>query len=170
MVKISALMVAIRHISYAGWTSPDFIDTQGPPVEARSNAPGVRSAEMTVTACSIVKHLDIVEDIGFRQLPRFVYLFANTFLLQTAEEGFSYSIVPAVAMPAHAQLQVVGPTEALPVVAAVLRPLVRMHEHRLSGSTPPDRHQQGANHKRAAEAGLHRPADDLTREQVHYRD
>ncbi len=53
----------------------------------------------------IVEHVDLPLDVLF---------------LQTAEEGLSYGIVPAVASAAHAGYRPIGSAEASPVVASVL--------------------------------------------------
>lgn len=48
---------------------------------------------------------------------------------QTAEERFRDGVVPTLAPPAHAWLEVMSLTEATKVVAAVLTALVRAHDH-----------------------------------------
>jgi len=68
----------------------------------------------------IVKRLDVVKDIRLGQVTGFVDPLLDAFLLQTAEEGLGYRIVPAVAAAAHAGLKIVGLQEAQPVVAAIL--------------------------------------------------
>ena len=47
---------------------------------------------MAVPAGSIIKHLDAVEDVSASELAGFVDAFSNTFLFQTAEEGFGYRV------------------------------------------------------------------------------
>lgn len=57
---------------------------------------------------------------------RFIESFLNALLHQTAEEGLSYSIIPAGAASTYAVLKVVGLQEALPVIAAILRAMIRV--------------------------------------------
>ena len=92
------------------------------------------------------------------QLPILVDLFLNSLLFQTAEERFGDGIVPAVALPAHARLEVIGAAEPAPRVAAVLRALIGMN-HRAARSSSPHRHKHGVQHEFAAER---RPADQPT--------
>ena len=73
---------------------------------------------------AIVEHLDIVEHITVRLVTRSIDFSTNTLFLQAAEEGLGNGVVPAVATPAHAHLQAVLATEALPVIAVVLDALV----------------------------------------------
>lgn len=75
---------------------------------------------MAVTPGTIVKDFDVIEDVGTSQISGFVDAFANSFLLQAAEEGLRYGIVPAVSTTTHARLQVVRLTESLPVITSVL--------------------------------------------------
>lgn len=75
---------------------------------------------MTVAPGPVVKHLNVIEDICPGQIPGFIDAFSDAFFFQRTEERFGHSIIPAVATPAHARGQVIGPTEALPVVTAVL--------------------------------------------------
>jgi hypothetical protein len=79
--------------------------------------------QMTVAPGSIVKDFDVIEDIGPGQIPGFIDAFADTLLLQAAEERFGHRIVPTISTAAHARFKVVGFAEAAPVVAAVLAAL-----------------------------------------------
>src|SRR5712691_10154927 len=92
-----------------------------------------------MTTSGIVERIDIGRDIGRRQLSVLVDLLFDPFLLQTGEERLSDGIVPAVAASAHAGLQVIGSTEAPPVIAAVLGALVRMNDG-ATGTPLPDGH------------------------------
>lgn len=71
----------------------------------------------------VVEHFNVIEDIGPGQIPGFIDTFSDPFFFQRTEERFDHRIIPAVATPAHARRQVIGPVEALPVVTAVLAAL-----------------------------------------------
>ena len=73
----------------------------------------------------IVEHFNVIEDIRPGQIPGFIYAFSDPFFFQRTEERFGHRIIPAVATPAHARRQVIGPVEALPVVTAVLTTLTQ---------------------------------------------
>ena len=81
--------------------------------------------------------------------------------------GYPRLSIPAVCTSAHARIEVVGLAKARPVLAAVLRALVRMHEHPLLRLTPPQGHEQGIENQLARQGRFHRPADDFARIQIH---
>ena len=51
---------------------------------------------MTVSACSIIEHLDVIEDIRAGQITCFVDTILDPLLFQATEEGLCYRVVPAV--------------------------------------------------------------------------
>ena len=104
---------------------------------------GADAAKMAVAAGSVVERFDVVEDIGARQIPSLVDALLDAFLLQAAEEGLGNGIVPAVASPAHARLEVVGCAESPEVVASILAALVAVDHHALLRLATPHGHQQG---------------------------
>ncbi len=78
---------------------------------------------MTVAPGPVVEHFNVIEDIRPGQISSFIDAFSDTLFFQRTEERFGYGIIPTVTTPAHARYQVVGPAEALPVIAAVLAAL-----------------------------------------------
>ncbi|ANI21820.1 hypothetical protein AB870_26180 (plasmid) [Pandoraea faecigallinarum] len=48
---------------------------------------GTDATQMGMTAGSIVKDFDVIEDVGARQITGFVDAFSHAFLFKTAEEG-----------------------------------------------------------------------------------
>jgi len=98
---------------------------------------GTDATEMAMAASSIVEDLDVVENVGPRELAGLVNPFANAFLFQAAEEGFGDCIIPTIAASTHARIEAVGVAETRPVLAAVLRSLVRVHEYSLHRFAPP---------------------------------
>ena len=83
---------------------------------------GTDAADVAMTTGSIVEDLGVVEDIGTGEIAGLIEAFADTFLLQTAEEGLHHGIVPAITTPAHAGLQIVLSAEAPLALAARLCP------------------------------------------------
>ena len=97
---------------------------------------------MTVAPGPVVEHFNVIEDIRPGQSPGFIYAFSDPFFFQRTEERFGHRIIPAVATPAHARRQVIGPAEALPVVTAVLAALIAMYDNLAVRFSAPDRHHQ----------------------------
>jgi len=83
-----------------------------------SKAPGLTPL-VGMASGAIVEHLDIVQDVGPRQVAGFVDALADTLLLQAAEEGFGNGIAPAIATPAHAEHESMRLAEPLPLIATV---------------------------------------------------
>ncbi len=79
---------------------------------------------MTVAPGPVIEDFNVIEDIGPGQIPGFIDTFSDSFFFQRTEERLGHRIIPAVATSAHARCQIIGPTESLPVVAAVLAALV----------------------------------------------
>ncbi len=100
-------------------------------------------AEMAVPAGVIVKHFDVIEDIGPGHITGLVAPFLNALLFQAAEEGFGNGVVLTVTAPTHAGLQIIVFAKTQPVVAAVLCLLVGMHQHRVLRTPAPHNHQSG---------------------------
>ena len=69
---------------------------------------------------SVVEHLEVLEDVGLREIAGSVDVLPDSLLLQAAKERFRNRIVPAVPSTAHAGIELVRPAEADPVVTAVL--------------------------------------------------
>ena len=74
-------------------------------------------------AGSIVEDPDVVEDVGAGEIAG-LYMRWRTRSFFRLLKKFSHGIVPAVSASTHSGLQVVGVTEAAPIVTAVLGPLV----------------------------------------------
>src|SRR5262245_9667977 len=121
---------------------------------------------MAVTSSAIVEGLDVVGNVRYRNLSLPVDVFLDPLLLQTAEEGLSHSVIPAVALPAHARLKVVCFAESFPGVAPILRTLIRM-DQRASRASMPDRHHGRIEDELAVNRRAGGPPDDLSGEQIH---
>ena len=64
-----------------------------------------------MSTASIIKRLDVVEDIFLRDISRLVDALLDSLLLQAAEKGFRHGIIPTVSPATHAGLKVVLMTE-----------------------------------------------------------
>ena len=115
---------------------------------------------MAMAASSIVKHFDVFEYICLREIACSLELPSDARFFQVAEERFSNGIVPAVFTAAHARVELVCSAEAEPVVAAVLRALVRGHDDALLRFPPPHRNEQSIQDKSTSKCRLHGPSDD----------
>jgi hypothetical protein len=93
-----------------------------------------------VTTRSVVKRFNVIEHISSGYVSGFVDPFADVFFFQTAEKRLRHGIVSAVSSTTHTRLQVVGQTETLPVIAAILATLLRMHDDSGFGFTAPHHH------------------------------
>ena len=114
----------------------------------------------------VVEHFNVIEDIRPGQSLGFIYAFSDPFFFQLTEERFGHRIIQAVATPAHARRQVIGPVEALPVVTAVLAALIAMYDNLAVRFSTPDRHHLSAQRELARKSGLHRPANHVTGEEI----
>ena len=61
-----------------------------------------------MSTLSIVEHLDVIEDIGTRQVTRFVDPLSNPLLFQRTEEGLDDRVIPAVTFSAHTGVEAVS--------------------------------------------------------------
>lgn len=73
-----------------------------------------------MTAFPVVNHPDVIEHVLPGFLARAVSPAPDSFLFQVAEEGLRDRVIPTVAAPVHADLQLVLGAESLPIDAAVL--------------------------------------------------
>jgi len=83
-----------------------------------------------VATLRVVEHFDIVEHILPGFFPAVVDLAPDPLALEQLEKALRDSVVVAASATAHACPQVVSLQEILPVVAAELAALIRMHSHR----------------------------------------
>ena len=72
----------------------------------------------------IVERIDVFSYLGAGDRAILVDLLLDVLLLEAAEKRLSDGVIPAIASTAHAGDQPIGSTEALPVIAPVLRPLI----------------------------------------------
>jgi hypothetical protein len=93
-------------------------------------------------------------------------VFFDPLFLETAEEGFSYRVIPAIASAAHAGLKMVRFAITPPGIAAVLRALIRMDQRAARSSTTYG-HQIGIEHELAMDRCTGRPANDPSRVNIH---
>ena len=101
---------------------------------------------------SIVKHLDVIEDILLCFIPGAVCLAPDSLSFQELKETFGYGVVMTIPASAHALLQVVLVQEVAPVLATELAALIGMHHHRVLGLPTPDGHQERVHRNLAIDA------------------
>ncbi len=122
---------------------------------------------MAMAPGSIVEHLDVFEDVGLCVIACSIDLLSDSLLLQAAEERLRNRVVPAISSTAHARIEFVCFAEADPVVASILRPLVRVHDNRLFRSSSPHSHQKCVQDDVSSQGRLHGPPDDHSTVKVH---
>ena len=157
---------AIDRLKRHAWSSQDSVETRSRLCVSSLELLGAEAAQVAVAARSIVEGIKVVCHVCDRQVPTLVDLLLDAFLLQAAEERLGDGVVPAVAFPTHARLEVVGPAEAPPRVAAVLRPLIRV-DQRAARPSLTHGHEHGIEHEFSTNRRSRVPADNLAREQVH---
>lgn len=74
----------------------------------------------------VVKHLDVVEDIGSGLIAGWVDLATDSLSFQKLEEAFGHGVVMAIAPTAHAGNQIVSAQEVLPCMPSELTALIRV--------------------------------------------
>jgi len=104
-----------------------------------------------VASDAIVEGIDVVGHVGDRQFSVLVDLLLDSFLLQAAEERLGDRIVPAIALPAHARLEMIRTAESAPRVTAELGSLIGMNQ---SASRPASAH--GHSHRVEHELAMNR--------------
>ena len=67
----------------------------------------------------ILERVNVIGDVSDRELAILVDVFLDSLLLQAAEKGLGYGIVPAVPLATHARLQAVRLAYSLPGITSV---------------------------------------------------
>ena len=106
------------------WSSQDLVESPPPRLVNGLEFFGAYASEMAVAPRSIIEGINVVGHILRCQLAILIDLLLNPLLLQAAEEGLRDRIIPAVALPTHARLEAIGPAEAPPRIASILRALI----------------------------------------------
>jgi len=122
--------------------------------------------QRSVSTLAIVKHLDVEVNAPLRLLPGAIAVTARPFVLQLAEETFGGSVVPTVALAAHALCDVEEVQAIAERVGRILTATVAVKEEIARRSTMRDGHIEGFHDDAGSHVVVHRPADDLAREQV----
>jgi len=79
---------------------------------------------MAVSTGAMIKHLDVIIDLGIGAITRLVDSRFDPLLLQTANKRVGHCVLPAVATPDHTGFKVMRMAEAPPRLTANLRSLV----------------------------------------------
>jgi hypothetical protein len=120
----------------ADWSSQGLVET--PPAGVVSSFELLRTqpSEMAVTSGPIVERVDVGSDLRDRQFSVLVDLLLDSLLLQAAEERFGDGVVPAVALSAHAGLEMIRPAEAAPRIAPELGAPIGVNQSAARSPTP----------------------------------
>src|SRR6185369_14561561 len=94
--------------SWCLWSSQDLVETVSARRVSGFELLRTETAQMAVAAGSIVEGIDVGGDIGDRQVSVLVDLLLDPLLLEAPEEGLGDGVVPAVTLPAHARLEMMG--------------------------------------------------------------
>ena len=86
--------------------------------------------------------------------------------LEAVEEALGKGIVVAVALGAHAALELVAGQQRLIQRRTILAPAIGVNYHALGHLAAPQGHLQGITHQVGGHPLAHCPADDLARVQV----
>jgi hypothetical protein len=139
--------------------------TTSPALVGRLEFFGADAAKVAVTPSAIVECIDVVSDVRQRGVTARVDPLLDALLLQAAEEGLDHGIVPAVALAAHARLEVIGAAEAPPGVTTELHALIGVND---GAARPPllYRRCQCVQDQFAVDRRASGPPDDLPGEQI----
>jgi hypothetical protein len=109
---------SIRHASQTdGWSYQTFVEsrvtklrrfTASPPLVGRLEFFGADAAKVAVPPGAMVESIDVVSAVRQRGVAARIDPLLDTLRLQAAEERLDHGIVPAVALAAHARLEVIG--------------------------------------------------------------
>jgi hypothetical protein len=77
-----------------------------------------------VLTLGVVKHLEVIEDIGPCVLPGWIDLTPNAFALEQLEEALGHCVFMAVTSATHSADQVVIAQKGLPAMSRELAPLI----------------------------------------------
>jgi hypothetical protein len=82
-----------------------------------------------VSALWVVKIFDIIEHVASSRFPCRINLSLDPLSLEELKETLSNGVIMTANTPTHAVHQVIGFLKALPISAAKLASLIRMHHH-----------------------------------------
>ena len=105
------------------WSDLIPVDSFCPHGEALFEDLRADATEMAVASVTVAEHFNVIEDIC-PGMSRVLYIrFLMRSFLSELKNDSATVLIPAVSTPAHAQHQIVGPAEPLPVITAVLTTL-----------------------------------------------
>jgi hypothetical protein len=116
----------------------------------------------------IVERFDVFGNVGVCNLAISVDFLLDDFFLQAAEERFGNRIVPAIAASTHTGLEMIGSAEAPPIVASILRPLVRVNDRSVRASPPHCHQDRDAEYAAALAAGRIEAEIEIRAQAVRY--
>jgi hypothetical protein len=150
------------------WAAADLVDTHLHSFRLPFELHRTEIAQRRVPPPGIIEALNVIKHVGFRLGSRAVRFVRRAFSFQRGEEALHRGIVPAVAGSAHATGHAVVGQEPLEGLTGVLAPPIRVMQHGLRFTAPPDRHHKGIGDELRGHRRLHRPADDPAREEIYH--
>ena len=120
-------------------------------------------------AIAVVKHLNVMNHITSRIAPVTIKHPGSPLCFHAVKKTFRNSIVPAIALSAHATDHAIAPQKILVITASILAAAVRVMYQSLFRLSSPISHGKCIRGKRCLYAVAHRPTNNFSREQVDYR-
>lgn len=117
----------------------------------------------------VIEPFYVVKDLGSALILGLVNAPVQSFGLQDGEETLYGGIIPAVASLAHAAHDTGVYQQQLELFAGVLATLIGVMQNFAWTSPAVQRHHQGVNYQLRGHRGLHGPANDTARIQIHHR-
>ncbi len=127
-----------------------------------------RVGERGVATTPVVKHLDVIEQIGRGRDTGLVARAMHPFVLQAVEEAFCRRVVPAVSLSAHGADHAKLRELVLEDMTCVLTAPVRVMDQTRCRSSAKPCHRQRVGHDVRSHPRLDRPAYDFPVEQIEH--
>jgi TIR domain len=163
--SVSRVLDALR-IRRPEWSSQDFVETRLTAFGSGFEVIRADATDVAVTTPRIVERFNVIGNVNGCHVSGMVDPFLDSFLLEAGKERLCYRVIPTVTTSAHAGLESTFPTEATPIVTAVLAPLIRVDDRALWPASS-NSHHHSIEDQAAVYGRPRRPSDNLTGEQIH---
>jgi hypothetical protein len=118
-------------------------------------------AERGVAATPVVKHFNVVEQVGDGLATRVVAHFMHPLVLKTVEETLCGCIIPAISLRTHRTDHAVGSKLRLKLMTRILAAPIGMMNKTRRWFSAKLGHRQRVGHNFRSHSWLDRPANDL---------
>ena len=129
---------------------------------------GTDIPERRVQPRAIGEHLDVIDHIIPRFLPRGLVTQRRALPLEAPTEPFHDGIIQAITVSAHTPAHSMGCSERLVGATGVLTATIRVMHQSGCGTSSPKSPTPGVLHQRRIDSAAHRPPHDLARMQVQH--